>query len=123
MAHLEKIDLTLNYDLDSFQTSCPNTQSCLVYGVHDEDLNNSQFFTVDADLKVNPLGKTHRGWDIEGLDIHPDTQVLFATSGQNPSEKFEAGALYIINKQNGKLTSVCHTDLVGMGQWARFIHH
>jgi hypothetical protein len=94
------------------QTPCPQqAETCLVYGVHDGGLNDSQFFSIEKDFEVKPLGDTHFGHDIEGLDMHPETKALFASSGDDPDAGFENGALYTVNKDDGTLTPVCRTGL------------
>ncbi len=77
---------------------------CLVYGVHDKGLNNSQLFTVNPEtLEVNPLGKLYKRYDIEALDAHPQTDELYAASGDDTKHK---GYLYKVDKSNGTLISI-----------------
>ncbi|MDM8569586.1 hypothetical protein QUF50_08780, partial [Thiotrichales bacterium HSG1] len=65
----------------------------VIYGVHDEGLNNSQFVTIDrATYAVTPLGKMHPGYDIEGLDMNA-AKKLYGSSGDDP-EGHPAGHLY-----------------------------
>ena len=78
--------------------------NCQLYAVHDDGLNDSQLFTVNPDtLQVNALGELHEKHDIEALDIHPQTDELFAASGDNTSKK---GYLYQVNKTTGKVTAI-----------------
>lgn len=71
--------------------------------VHDEGLNDSQFFTIDQDLIVEALGDIHEKYDIEALDIHPKTKEIYAASGDNTDKK---GHLYKVDKENGTLTDL-----------------
>jgi hypothetical protein len=71
-------------DLYDFFEKISRERQCLFYGVHDDKLNDSQFFTINPkDDTVNPLGPMYLDHDIEGLDIHPNTDVLYASSGDN----------------------------------------
>jgi len=81
-------------------------KSCVVYGVHDGGLNNSQFFTVSIEnQEVNALGEIYLEHDIESLDIHPQTGELYAASGDNTNWK-KKGYLYKVNKLIGHLKDV-----------------
>jgi hypothetical protein len=91
-----------------------SSEPCLVYGVDDEGLNNSQLFTVEPLTRnVNPLGNRHDGCDIEDLAIHPTTYKLYASSGEDATTSpCRPGMLYEVNKQTGELTtiSICQID-------------
>jgi hypothetical protein len=88
-------------------------EPCVVYALHDDGLNDSQFFTInpEADFTVEALGESHIGYDIEGLTIHPKTQTLYASAGDDPKAGLESGYIYQVNKENGALTPVCGTGL------------
>ncbi|RKZ82074.1 MAG: hypothetical protein DRR19_21255 [Candidatus Parabeggiatoa sp. nov. 1] len=77
------------------------------YAVHDDSLNDSQFITISSDtLEVNTLGEIHLAYDIEALDAHPNTQVLYAGSGDQTDQK---GVLYTVDAQTGVLTEIGYT--------------
>ncbi len=114
--------------LDSLEPDWAKTQTLgcpLIYGVHDGGLNDSQFFRIDDDLEVKPMGSTYYGYDIEGLDMHPKTGVIYATSGDDSEiissddsdddvevkEDFESGAIYTFDKYESTLTYICRTGL------------
>ena len=81
--------------------------SCQLYAVNDKGLNNSQFFTVDPDtLAVNPIGEMYEGYDIEALEIHPDTGILYAASGDDTNNP---GHLYTVNPKTGALNDLGYT--------------
>ncbi len=81
--------------------------SCQLYGVNDEGLNNSQFFTVNPHtLEVKTLGEMYKAHDIEALDAHPGTDVLYAASGDDTANP---GHLYTVNTQTGALTDLGST--------------
>ncbi len=81
-------------------------ETCQLYGVHDEGLNDSQLFTVNpGDFAVNALGGLHENYDLEALDIHPQTGELFAASGDNTDKK---GHLYKVD-QKGELNDLGYT--------------
>ncbi len=79
--------------------------ACQLYGVHDEGLNDSQLFTVDPanNFAVNALGDLHENYDLEALDIHPETGELIAASGRDTAKK---GHLYKVDKLDGSLTDL-----------------
>ncbi len=79
---------------------------CLVYNVHDEGLNDSQFFTVDIkNQEVNILGESYLKHDIEALDIHPQNGELYAASGDDTNWN-KRGYLYKVNKIIGHLMGI-----------------
>jgi len=88
---------------------CP--KSCLVYALHDDSLNDSQFFTIDPEdqFAINALGGLYQDYDIEGLDIHPVTQDLYASSGDDPASGRPNGFLYQVNKETGSITEIGST--------------
>lgn len=88
-------------------------QSYEFYALHDESLNNSQFFTIDPTTEptvfTTPLGPLYEGHDIEGLDMHPTTGELYATSGDDPSADHPNGYLYRVDTNTGDLTEIGST--------------
>jgi hypothetical protein len=78
-----------------------NTAQCQVYGVQDNGLNDSLFFTVEG----GPLGAVHAGYDIEAIDIRPN-HVLYGSSGRDVDAGKEKGYLYKIDAQTGALFPV-----------------
>lgn len=87
-------------------SSIPPSSSCQVYGVHDEGLNDSHFFTIDPedDFKIQPIGNVCNGCDIEGLDTNKAGE-LYGSSGDDPQAPLKKGCLYKIN--SGVATEVC----------------
>jgi hypothetical protein len=72
-----------------------------VYAVYDQGVYNSQFFTYHLTKHtLDPLGQLHLAYDIEGLSVHSQTHVLYATSGQ-----FNA-LLYTVDGETGALSLV-----------------
>ena len=106
------------------ETPVPEPQTCLVYGVHDGGLNNSQFFTIspipENVFEIKALGAVHSGYDLEGLAIHPQTGILYASSGDDTATGLEHGYLYQVNKDNGTLTPVCS---LGLGEVSAISFH
>lgn len=76
--------------------------TCLLYAVHDENRQDSQFFTVNPEqgFAVQLLGPLQFNQDIEALDIHPLTNQLFATAGDDGEQP---GYLYQVNTETGAL--------------------
>ncbi|RKZ82016.1 MAG: hypothetical protein DRR19_21340 [Candidatus Parabeggiatoa sp. nov. 1] len=97
------------------QTPCfaSSNDACLVYGLHDDGLNDTQFFTINPnnDFEVNALGETHVGHDIEGMAMHPETLEIYASSGDDQATGLENGYIYHVNKDDGALTPICSTGL------------
>jgi len=85
---------------------------CEVYAVHDRGLNDSQFIiAIPEDNTVNSLGGLHENVDVEGLDVHPVTDVLYATTG-NDNEYAQKGHLFTVDANTGALT---HIGATGFG--------
>jgi len=85
----------------------PNLTACQLYGVHDQGLNNTQFFTVSPEtFEVKALGEMKKAHDIEALDIHPQTAELFAASGKDTQKP---GYLYRVDKNTGQLIDIGST--------------
>jgi hypothetical protein len=77
--------------------------SCLAYAVYDKGNNESQFFTVDpATGATEALGPLYRNADIEGMDKHPVTNVVYVT-GKGPRDD---KALYTLDIHTGALTLI-----------------
>ncbi|MCK5877465.1 MAG: hypothetical protein KAG43_07505 [Candidatus Marithrix sp.] len=101
---LDYSNLTIDFGLHKFEI-----QECNIikmYGVHDAGLNNTQFFTVDSDLVVDSLGPVYPGHDIETLDIHPTTGLMYAASGDDPDDGIPNGTLYQVDKQTGAINMI-----------------
>jgi RHS repeat-associated protein len=83
-----------------------------VYAVHDKGVHDSQFFRYRlTEQTLDILGVLHQTADIEGLAVHPDTHMLYASSGQ-PNAK-----LYTVDAQTGALALVGEIgfdDVVGL---------
>jgi hypothetical protein len=80
--------------------------SCQLYAVNDKGLNDSQFFTVNlVDLTISELGHMHKGHDIESLAIHPETNMIYAASGDNVTNE-KPGHFYRVDGETGKLFPV-----------------
>jgi hypothetical protein len=78
----------------------------LLYGVHDQGLNNSIFFTVNSKTgEIKQLGEICQGCDIEAMDIHPETQIIYVASG-NDTYGYPRGHLFQLDARTGELMSV-----------------
>jgi len=95
----------------------PVPATCRLYGVHDEALNNSIFFTYDMNNRtVVQLGELCKGCDIESMDVHPLTDELYVASGNN-TFGHPKGYLYQLAPQTGELISIGYTgfeDISGL---------
>jgi hypothetical protein len=87
----------------------------LLYGVQDQGLNDSIFFTINPDTgEIKPLGEKCKECDIEAMDIHPETQMIYVASG-NDSFGHPKGHLYKLDGQTGELMSVGSTGFKEIG--------
>jgi hypothetical protein len=73
-------------------------------GVHDQDLNDTQFFTLIPETSsVVKLGESHDDYDIEALDLDPISGQIYAASGDDTSQP---GHLYRVDESDGALTTL-----------------
>jgi hypothetical protein len=80
--------------------------ACLLYGVQDRGLNDSIFFSLNpTTYQVTQLGDMCNGCDLEAMDAHPETSILYVASG-NDSFRHPKGYLYKLDAQTGELVSV-----------------
>jgi len=83
--------------------------TCQLYAVHDEKLNDSQFFTMRFDdFTISALGPMYKGHDIEALAIHPETNMIYAASGDDVTNG-KKGHFYRVDGENGELFTVGST--------------
>lgn len=77
----------------------------LVYGVHDQGLNDSQLFTLDTLTgEALPLGPLRPGADLESLELHPVTGQIYTTEAV-------LGGFYEADKTTGDLTLIGNTGV------------
>jgi hypothetical protein len=94
-------------ELYTGKNECPPSEVCQLYGVQDNGLNDSQLFTIDPNtLAIKALGQQYPDYDIEALDAHPDTDELYAASGDDTNRP---GYLYKVNTNTGNLTEIGST--------------
>jgi WD40 repeat protein len=76
-----------------------SSECSTVYAIHDQDQSDTQLFTYDLnEAHLDALGPLYLGYDLEGLDIHPYTHQLYASSGKMRSR------LYQVDGYTGNLT-------------------
>jgi hypothetical protein len=86
-----------------------NATACYVYGVDDAGDDDTQFFTYDTTAGAfQALGPLQPGQNIEGLDIHPTTGVLYGSAGFD-NEQGQRGFLFSVDWLTGALTPVGST--------------
>lgn len=83
----------------------PSPVGCQLYGVQDNGLNNSEFFTLQETGQTNTFA-TQPGYDIESLAIHPIQYWLYGISSGDVDVGKETGYLYRIDAMNGELYPV-----------------
>lgn len=79
---------------------------CVLYGVQDEGLNDSQFFTLDPLSGETQSLQLHPAADIEALAMDPSTDDLYAASGNDSQTP---GVLYKVDKADGALSEIGDT--------------
>jgi len=100
------LDFTVGSDQPVvFDIASDGLTACLLYAVHDQGRRDTQFFTVNSaqHFEVKLLGTMHYRQDIEALDMHPSTNVLFAAAGDDGTHP---GYLYKVNTKTGAPTKV-----------------
>ncbi len=96
------------------QSVSVNQPVCLLYGVQDQALNDSQFFVHDLVENITrKLGELHLGYDIEAMAIHPTTQHIFVASGDN-AQGNPKGYLYQFNPETSELSPIGATGFKGV---------
>jgi hypothetical protein len=92
--------------------------ACLLYGVQDQALNDSIFFSYDPNENtVKQLQEQCSGCDIESLAIHPLTNEIYVGSGDD-TVGHSAGHLYKLNPITGELYSIGDTGFAGISSLA-----
>ncbi len=82
-------------------TGALSSECSTVYAIHDQGVANSQLFTYTLNSGiVEPLGPLYLGRDLEGLDIHPHTHQLYASSGKKRAR------LYHVDGDQGNLNLI-----------------
>lgn len=77
------------------------------YAVDDRSARNSQLVHIDyngSTSSIATLGGTYNGLDIEGIDFHPATNVLYAIGGENGQSGKQH--LYTWSTIDGSLTDL-----------------
>jgi subtilisin-like proprotein convertase family protein len=96
-----------------FIDTTPDT--CLVYAIHDEGLNETQPVIIDlsvgldGDMRLLGTERRFYGYDIEGMELHPDDDNLLLGTGGDDSNvygKEQDGHLYTINKTTGHISKI-----------------
>jgi uncharacterized coiled-coil protein SlyX len=91
--------------------------SCQLYAVHDEALNNSKLFEYDvANTTTIQIGQTCVGCDIEAMAVHPITGEIYVGSGNDATTQ-PKGHLYKLDAITGELRSIGRTgfdDISGL---------
>lgn len=96
-----KFALIVLYSLGTGAYAQTPAQCETVYAVHDKGVQDSQLFTYTLDEEsFQSLGALHTGFDLEGLDVHPETHILYASSGQRDAK------LYTVDAVSGALEKV-----------------
>jgi len=99
-------DENLNLELEG---TAITPATCQLYAVNDKGLNHSQLLTIDLEThEVNQLGPLHENYDIEALAIHPETDLIYAASGDD-AKNGDQGSLYLVDAQTGELFPIGYT--------------
>jgi sugar lactone lactonase YvrE len=89
-------------DFKTFTVTGTLSSECsTVYAIHDQDVSDTQIFTYELNTNViRPLGPLYPGRDLEGLDLHPYTHQLYASSGKKRAH------LYHVDGDLGELNLI-----------------
>ena len=108
------ISSQLRLKVEAEQEELQLPAACLLYGVQDQALNDSIFFSYDPNENmVKQLGEQCTGCDIESLAIHPLTNEIYVGSGDD-AVGHPKGHLYKLNPITGELYSVGDTGFLGI---------
>ncbi len=113
----------------TFPGQCPPAAdippvACQFYAVANEildqdSLNNSQLFTFNRETHaVENLGPLYKGYDLQALAIHPQTNRLYAVSGAQAAEQQHKGHLYLVDGNSGDLCWVGDTTFDNVSELA-----
>jgi hypothetical protein len=113
----------------TFPGQCPpaadiSPVACQFYAVANEILdqdilNNSQLFTFNRETHaVESLGPLYKGYDLQALAIHPQTNRLYAVSGAQAAEQQHKGRLYLVDGNSGDLCWVGDTTFDNVSELA-----
>ncbi|OQY27501.1 MAG: hypothetical protein B6244_10330 [Candidatus Cloacimonetes bacterium 4572_55] len=96
----------------------PDPAACYAYAIHDEGVNDTQIFTIDINNgnAIAPLGEMHEDYDVEGIEIHPATGIVYATAGSHNEHGMD-GYLFVVDANTGDLTPVGYsgfTEIVAL---------
>jgi hypothetical protein len=86
---------------------CAITQAEMFYAVDDVGSKDSRLVRVvktDTDLVIENIGSTYDDLDIEGIDFHPTTGLLYAVGGENGVR--DDKKLYTWDISDGSLTEL-----------------
>ena len=82
-----------------------------MYGAHDAGGQDTQLFFFDLETEIaTPLGPLYEDYDIEAMDIHPESRNLFAIAGNGGSQD---NSVFKIDKSTGAITLLGIADLEG----------
>ncbi|MDY6991905.1 MAG: choice-of-anchor L domain-containing protein [Pseudomonadota bacterium] len=94
-----------SFTSDSDYSGGDKVLACNLYAVHDEQVNDSQFFRIDPETQqVSAVGGLHAGFDIEAIAINLLTNTIYAASGKDAQSA--PGTLYTLDIDSGQLTAI-----------------
>ncbi len=65
--------------------------------------------------QINKLGSEYKGYDIEAMAVHPQTNIIYAASGNDTLRDLPKGHLYALDGQIGKLHPIGPTGFKEIG--------
>jgi len=81
----------------------PGNALCKLYISADPSSDNTQFYTMPPELDDNDdMGPVHTDYDLEGVDIHPITNILYASSGGGNHQ----GEIFILDGESGEVSCI-----------------
>jgi hypothetical protein len=99
----------------------PSCTNPMLYGIHDDSGNDSQFFDLDLWFGLlSPLGPPHPDADFESMDLHPQTGEMYTIAGGDGDID---GQAYHVDKLTGELTLLGETGVVGSDEIVDMAFH
>ncbi len=92
---LLRLALVICYIFGSITYAQTPTQCDSIYAIHDKSVEDSRIFSYNLnDNSFNLLGPLYTGTDLEGLDVHPSTKILYASTGQLDSQLYTVDSIF-----------------------------
>lgn len=94
----------------------PIVPTCVVYATKQQGNNDSVLLALDLrEQQAYPIGATQDDTDLQGIAIHPKTEVLYTVSG---TKSVQPGHLYSADRSTGTLAAIGATGFTHLSALA-----